>query len=263
MTIESRRITYAILNLVGFLGTLVLNGLANALPLGGKGTGELSDLYPNLFVPAGLTFSIWALIYLLLAAFIVYQLVLALRKETGRSGFLEDIGILFFISSLANLFWIVAWHYEHVITSLLLMMLLLTALLKMYLSLRVGLSDAEKGERYLVHLPLSVYLGWITVATIANVTAVLVNAGWGGLGFSEQIWTVLVLIVGTGITLGVVFTRKDIYYALVVVWAYAGIVIKRTGAGVEPAPAVVIAAACGLGVMALASILQLIRRKVY
>jgi hypothetical protein len=263
MTIESRRITYAILNLVGFLGTLVLNGLANALPLGGKGTGELSDLYPNLFVPAGLTFSIWALIYLLLAAFIVYQLVLALRKETGRSGFLEDIGILFFISSLANLFWIVAWHYEHVITSLLLMLLLLTALLKMYLSLRVGLSDAEKGERYLVHLPLSVYLGWITVATIANVTAVLVNAGWGGLGFSEQIWTVLVLIVGTGITLGVVFTRKDIYYALVVVWAYAGIVIKRTGAGVEPAPAVVIAAACGLGVMALASILQLIRRKVY
>ena len=115
---KSRLLTLSILNLIGFLGTVVVNGLANALPLNNKTTGELSDQYPNLFVPAGLTFSIWGVIYILLAIFVIYGLVISIKNNTQKTAFIENIGILFFISSLANIGWIFAWHYQIIALSL-------------------------------------------------------------------------------------------------------------------------------------------------
>ena len=106
-----QKLLLSILNLLGFLGTVIVNGLANTLPINNKTTGELSDQYPNLFVPAGLTFSIWGLIYVLLAVFVVYQLVMVIKKDAQRSSFIEKIGLLFFVASLANIAWIFAWHY--------------------------------------------------------------------------------------------------------------------------------------------------------
>ena len=257
---QSRKpIAWAVLNLVGFLGTVVVNALANALPINGITTGELSDLYPNLFVPAGLTFSIWGLIYLLLAIFAVYQLVASLRPG-APAGFLDRIGPLFVISCGANIGWIFAWHYRLVGVSLLLMLLLLGSLLGLYLRLRVGVSDAPARERYLVHLPFSVYLGWITVATIANVTALLVDAGWNRFGAGEVFWTVAVIAVAAGITLGVLFSRRDAFYALVVVWALIGIVIKRTSVDPQAGRGVVVAALVCLAVVSLGIVAQIIRR---
>jgi ABC-type xylose transport system permease subunit len=164
------------MNLIGFLGTVVVNGLSNALPFNGKTAGELSDQYPNLFVPAGLTFSIWGVIYILLAIFVVYGLIVTTKNDTQKSLFIENIGVLFFISCLANMGWIFAWHYEVVPLSVVIMLILLATLITIYLRLRIGRSDSPNTEKYLVHLPFSIYLGWITIATIANFTALLVYA---------------------------------------------------------------------------------------
>jgi len=257
------RKTLSILNLLGFLGMVMVNYLAVALPLNNKTTGELSDQYPNLFVPAGFTFSIWGVIYLLLAIFIVYQLVYAFRKNTQNSSFLEKIGILFFTSSLANLSWVFAWHFELVSISLFLMLILLVSLMAIYVKLHIGRSDSSKSEKYLVHLPFSVYLGWITIATIANTTALLVNLGWNRFGFSEPFWTVAVIIIGIAISLAILLYREDIFYCLVVDWALFGILMKRLTADAVPVQSIIIVVIIGLTFISLGIIVQIIRRSVY
>ena len=115
----------------------------------------------------------------------------------------------------------------------------------------------------MVHLPFSIYLGWITIATIANVTALLVNAGWGGFGLSQQFWTVLVIVVGIAIALAILIHRKDIFYCLVVDWALAGILIKRLSVETVPAQSVIIVVIIGLVIISLGIIAQIVRRKVY
>ncbi len=256
-------IILSILNLLGFLGTVIVNGLANALPINNKTTGQLSDQYPNLFVPAGLTFSIWGIIYILLAIFVIYQLISAIRKDTQTTSFIDKIGILFFITSIANIGWIFAWHYMVLPLSLILMLILLGTLIAIYLRLGIGKSNASKTEKYLVHLPFSVYLGWITIATIANTTALLVDIKWNTFGFSEQFWTVAVIIVGIAIALVLLRKRNDIFFCLVVDWALLGILIKRLAIEATPAQSVVVVAIIGLVLITLGIIVQIIRKKVY
>ena len=260
---DKSRALFSIVNVIGYLGTVTVNGLANALPLNNKTTGELSDQYPNLFVPAGLTFSIWGVIYVLLAIFIIYQLVYAFSKTERHSPFIERIGILFFVSSIANLGWIFAWHHERVLLSLLLMLILLASLIGIYLRLGIGRSEASRAEKYLVHLPFSIYLGWITIATIANVTALLVSVGWNRFGLSQQFWTVLVIIVGIALAFIALFHRKDIFYVLVVDWALLGILLKRLAADAVPIRSIVIVTVVGMSLLTVGMIYQLIRRKVY
>jgi hypothetical protein len=253
----------SILNLLGFLGTVVVNALANILPINNITTGELSDLYPNLFVPAGLTFAIWGLIYVLLGIFVIYPLAPRVRRDPQKVEFVQRIGSLFFISCLANIGWIFAWHYQIVPLSLVLMLILLGCLLAIYVRLNVGKSEATKAEKYFVHVPFSVYLGWITIATIANVTALLVNINWNTWGLGEQFWAVAVIVVGIAIALSALFTRKDIYYSLVVDWALIGILLKRLSVTTVPAQSVVVVTIVGLVLVSGGIIAQLIRRKVY
>jgi hypothetical protein len=260
---KSRRVlSLSILNLLGFLGTIVVNALANILPINGVTTGELSDQYPNLFVPAGLTFAIWGVIYVLLAIFVVYQLIPSVRRDAQKVDFVQRIGPLFFISSLANIGWIFAWQYQILPLSMVLMLVLLGCLLAIYLRMNIGKSEATKAEKYSVHLPFSVYLGWITIATIANVTALLVDINWGRWGLGEQFWAVAVIIVGIAVALSVLLTRKDIYYCLVVDWALLGILLKRLSV-TTPAQSVVVITIVGLVLISGGVIAQLIRKKVY
>ena len=263
MNNNRRVLTLSILNLLGFLGTLVVNALAATLPINNITTGELSDLYPNLFVPEGLTFAIWGLIYALLAIFAVYQLMPSVRRDAQKADFIQRIGPLFFISCLANIGWIYAWHHKIVPLSLALMLILLGSLLAIYLRLNVGKSEAAKTEKFLVRLPFSVYLGWITIATIANVTALLVNINWNAWGLGEQFWAVAVIIVGVAIALSVLFTRRDIFYCLVVDWALLGILLKRLSVTTVPDQSVVVVTIVGLALLTGGVIAQLVRRKVY
>ena len=253
----------SILNLLGFLGTVAVNVLANVLPINNITTGALSDLYPNLFVPAGLTFAIWGLIYVLLGIFVIYPLIPSVRRDPQKVDFVQKIGPLFFISCLANIGWIFAWHYQILPLSLIFMLILLGCLLFIYLRLNVGKSETTRAERYFAHLPFSVYLGWITIATIANVTALLVNINWNTWGLGEQFWAVAVIIVGIAIALSMLFTRKDIYYSLVVDWALLGILLKRLSVTTVPDQSVVIVTIVGLVLITGGVVAQLIRKQVY
>lgn len=214
-------------NLAGYIITVFVNFLANALPINGVTTGELSDSYPNLFVPAGLTFSIWGVIYVLLFIFSIYQIRDNVKKEKIEMEYLDKIGIFFIVSSAANSAWIFFWHYRLVLLSLTVMLVLLISLILIYTSLNIGRAEVSNQERIAVHLPFSVYLGWITVATIANVTALLVDAGVPSFTPIAELWTVLVIIIAVIITYLMLIRRKDIGYSLVVVWASLGIFIKQ------------------------------------
>jgi hypothetical protein len=238
------------------IGVWVVNALANALPINNVGTGELSAEYPNLFVPAGITFSIWGLIYLLLAAYAVHALI-----TRGRA--LERVGWWFAASCVANIAWIFAWHYRLVGLSVLIMLALLATLLAIYLRLgrgngRAGAGGGGRAEKLLVELPFSVYLGWITVATIANITALLVDLGWNGFGLPEAVWAIVMIVIAAALGIFVTSTRADPWYGLVLAWAFAGILIKRVS--VEPvATGVAWAAAAGAVLLLLVAVMRLPR----
>ena len=210
-----------ILNTLALLFMLAMNTLAISLPLGGKTTGELSDMYPNLFVPAGFTFSIWSIIYLLLIGFIINQWISSADKSE-----IDKVGLWFIINGLANGAWIVAWHYQLVPVSLIIMFVLLGSLIMIYRNLNVNYFGLH-GVRWFVNVPISVYLGWISVATVANFTTVLVHYGWSGFGISEDVWSVMVLMVAVVLGCVMMYRHKDIFYAAVIAWASYGILSKR------------------------------------
>ena len=218
--------TLQLLNLLGFILVIVLNGLANALPINGYTTGELSDRYPNLFVPAGFTFSIWGVIYLLLLVFVIYQIRNWWSKHRLDMSFVQKIGPWFAISCLANASWIIAWHYVQPLLALFIMFMILLSLIIIYLRL----TEISNVNYWAVKLPFSVYLGWITVATIANITTVLVDAGWRGGAIPEATWAIIMLSVAAILGLVMLYRRGDIAYVAVLVWALFGIYSKRQAA---------------------------------
>jgi hypothetical protein len=234
-----------------FILTLTLNGLANALPLNGRETGEISDSFDVFFVPAGYVFAIWGLIYLSLAAFTVYHSLPA-QRENPR---LRSIGWLFALSNVANALWIVLWHYGFYFWSVVDMLVLLVTLIAIYLRLDIGRAPVSRLERWVVNVPFSIYLGWITVATVANVTAWLEWIGWGGLGISEQGWAAIMLGVAVVVGALMALTRGDVAYLLVLVWAFVGIAIKHSGD-----PTVSTAAWVATGAVAALILYSLVRR---
>lgn len=217
---------YQIFNLIGFVLTIVVNGLANALPLNGRGTGEISDSYPNLFAPAGITFAVWSVIYLGLGLFILYQFGFLSKGKKNYLDIVTRIGWSFFISSVANSTWIFAWHYDKILMSVIIMLILLISLIDIYEKINKNKPNSTI-EKVTVQWVFSIYLGWISVATIANITTFLVSINWNGLGIAPAMWTMIVILVATIITLRFVFYKRDVPYALVTLWALLGILIKH------------------------------------
>lgn len=263
MTSTSSRRPLAIANLIAFVGVVVVNALATTIPLGGMTTGQLSDLYPNLFVPAGLTFSIWGIIYILLGIYAVYGLVFSLKQSEPGNDFIEKVGLLFLVTCAANAGWIFSWQYRVLWLSLVCMLILLASLIIIYVRLSVGRSSAGSAEKFMVHLPMSIYLGWISIATIANVTALLVHYDWNRFGASEQFWAIVVISIGIVLGLLMAFNRKDIFHALVVDWAVLGILLKRLATDSGSNQGVIIIAIVGLCLLTLAILVQMVRGKVY
>jgi hypothetical protein len=213
------------LNLAAFVAVVFVNVLAGSTTIiGGKTTAQVSDANPTLITPAGYVFSIWAVIYALLGVFVVFQ---ALPSERGRD-FRGKVGWLFIISSVLNVFWLFLWQFEHLIFSVIVMFLLLATLTLIYLRLEIGKSKVQLREKIAFHLPFSVYLGWITIASIANVAVALVSVGWDGFGISPETWAIIIAITALLIAILVVLTRKDIAYGLVVIWALLGIAAKQS-----------------------------------
>jgi hypothetical protein len=207
------------------IATIVVNGLANALPINGLTTGEISDRFDVYFVPAAYVFSIWGLIYIGLTAYAVYQ-ALPTQRENPR---LKRIAFPFILGNLGNIAWIFLWHYEMFPLTIVAMLILLFSLISIYLRLEIGRTTVSRAEAWFVRVPFSIYLGWITVATIANVTSLLDYLQWNGWGISEQAWTAVMLVAGLLITGAVAITRRDFAYVLVIIWAFAGIGVKHAG----------------------------------
>ncbi|MFA9422212.1 MAG: tryptophan-rich sensory protein [Sedimentibacter sp.] len=211
---------------VSFLLMIIVNFMANTVPINGQTTGQVADSYPNLFAPAAITFAIWGFIYLLLAGFTLYLLGFFRGDSNAiNADLLNRIGIVFSISSIANAAWIFSWHYNKIPLSVLLMVVILACLI--YINCIIVNEKLTMREKFFIRLPFSVYFGWITVATIANVTTLLVSVGWNGLGLSEPFWAVVMIIVGMLIGVATISMNRDIAYDLVMVWAYTGIFIKH------------------------------------
>lgn len=212
------------------LGMIVANVLANALPFFGRGTGAVSALYPTLVTPAGYVFGIWALIYLGLIAYSVAQFV----GHLARDPLPDRLAWPLIASNFANVTWLLLWHSLNIYWTVPVMLVLLTSLIAAYRTSRDDRPAVLPGlERWAVRAPLSVYLGWISVATIANISGALVAAEWGGFGIPAQWWGVIVLVVGAVLAFAALLREGDGVFAAVFVWAYAGIVVATNSAVVQ------------------------------
>jgi hypothetical protein len=246
-------------NLISIVAVITINALAVILPLNGNDTGELSDNIPNLFVPAGITFSVWSVIYLWFIFFAGYNIYTLIKKKEEDIEAINRVGIWFILSSVGNFVWIFLWHWKLVFISVFFMLLILISLIMVYIRLGIGKRDVSWKERLLVHLTFSFYMGWITVATIANIVAVLVTQNLvpflTSFGVSEALWTIIVVAAAAVISIINVFTRKDIGYNLVIIWALSGIIIKRVSV-VPIETGIVIAAGIAIGAISLALIIK-------
>jgi len=202
---------------------LTVNILASTLPLNGQNTGEISDRFQVYFVPAGYVFAIWGIIYIGWIAFVVYQF-LPTQKENPR---LQNLGYLFALSGVFNAAWLFCWHYNQFGLSVIVMLALLATLIGSYLKLDVGRASASAAERWCVDIPFSVYLGWITVATVANVTSYLYSINWSGFGIPAQAWAAIMIAVASLLGLLMALTRRDSGYLFVLAWSFVGIALKQ------------------------------------
>lgn len=228
-----RREFLQISNIVAYIIMILFNALSGIGIFNGRTIGGNSDKYPNLFTPAGITFSIWSVIYLFLLIYVFYQARDVFKAQKDDMLYLEQISIFFIVSCLFNIIWLIVWLYELILLSLIIMILLLLSLIVIYLRLNIALGDLNKRDKIILWTPFSLYLGWITVASIANSTVLLVSINWDQFGIPAFTWTVIVIIVALFLTLTVLYSRKDFIYPLVTIWALIGIIIKRIGDNYE------------------------------
>ncbi len=206
-----------LLNLLTFLGVIAVNALANILPINGKTTGDVSAMYENYFTPAGFTFTIWGLIYTTLLLFVIFQLM----NRTSNHGTSLDasLGYWLVINFVANMGWIFAWHYGHFFWTLVLMVVILSTL--------VMANVRTEGFSSVVRFPLQVYLGWICVATIANVAVYLTYRGWRGWGLEGWQWGIALVIIAGVLAIGLAIWRGYVVAALTIAWGVYGLYGKQ------------------------------------
>ena len=238
---------------VVILATITINILANALPINGMNTGQVSDSFKVYFVPAGYVFSIWGIIYIGLIAYAVYQ-ALPSQKDNPR---MQATGWWVVLGGLANSTWIFLWHYQQFVATLGAMFILLATLIAVYLRLGFRRFKVSTGETWAARVPFSIYLGWITVATVANISDVLYYVKWNQFGISAAAWMVIILGAVLVIAGLMNFLRRDVAYALVLLWALIGIAVKFPQEGI-----VTIATWVTFGLVAASLILAfLVKRK--
>lgn len=216
------------LNLIAFAFHLILTSLVQMGKFSTLNVGEVSAKYDTVFAPAGITFAIWGLIYISLIGFTIFHLFTAFFKSSANNNNLitNKIGPLFIINNLATGFWVLAWVKEEFLITLILILIQLITLIFIHIRINnMNLSQSFSSQIF-THIPLSIYFGWISIATIANFSAYLKSINWSG-GISESLWVIILIGVAALITLFMVLVRKNIPFGLVVLWALYGIVLKR------------------------------------
>jgi hypothetical protein len=228
MSSKINSIVYQTANVVAVIAVLIVNTLSETLPINGVNTAQISASYPNLFTPPGYVFSIWSIIYTLAIVFMIYQA----RPSQRNEGYLTRIGFLYLVGALANMCWLLLFHYSYGVpqllaASLIPMTILLLCLLSIYQRLGIGKGQVSRNQKLAVHLPISVYLGWISLAIIANIASALNALILGIPMLTQALWTAIVIVVALVITALMVWTRRDFAFGLVVIWASIGIALNR------------------------------------
>lgn len=246
-----RDLTRQLVTVVTYIATVIVNGAAVAIPLGGLTTAQISDRFPVPVVPANYVFSIWSAIYVLLFAYTVWQALPGRRTDPT----LRRLGYLPALTGVLNAAWVLLWQYQVFVATVPVMLALLVTLIAIWLRVReTPAAAAGAAQGWFVALPFSVYLGWITVATVANVTQMLYHAGFRGEAIPAELWAMGILGVALGITAIMVVRGRDIAFGAVIVWAYAGIAVKQADVDLVP-----LVAAGGAAAVALLIVLVVAR----
>ncbi|MCW4040973.1 MAG: tryptophan-rich sensory protein [Candidatus Bathyarchaeota archaeon] len=249
MAVSLKRII-SLSNVIATVLTIIINSLSNTSILGANTVGEISDAYPTFFTPAGYVFAIWGIIYALLLVFSIHQVL----PKQQDAPFREKIGLYYILCSVANIIWIVLWVNNYILFSTILMFLLLASLIVIYRRLDSIGAQMSLRENLAVFLPFSVYLGWITVASIGNVAVTLVSLNGNGWGLSELSWTILMIGVAIAVTLIMIVRKRDIGFSLVLIWALLGILVKQSDV-----QNIVLTTGSGIGLIVIALIVQAVR----
>lgn len=244
----NRDLLRQVLCVVSVIGTIAGNGLANALPFNGQSTGAVSNRFDVLFVPSGYVFGIWGLLYLTWCVFAVYQFL----PGKGSNPRLRSVTWLFILSGPVNVLWLLLWHYEYFFLTVITMLTLLGLLMAIYLRLDIGRAQTGWAEKCCVDVPFSLYLAWISVATIANITVFLTDIGWSGWGVPEVGWAVSMILVAMALGVIACLQRYDVAFVAVLIWAFIGIADKQ--AAVHP---VYLTAWIATGILITAVVLRL------
>mgnify|MGYP003576255910 CR=1 FL=1 len=253
--------TLAILNAAFFLLHLVPSQLTQLEVFNSQTIGEVSAKYPALFTPAGITFSIWGIIYLALTAFCIHHIVKAYKEPAlhEANADLKRLGFLFMLNNLATGAWTIAWVNEQLALSVVLILIQLITLLLIHLRLNIFDFSRSAASRWFTQVPLSLYFGWIIIATVANISSALVGLGWDGFGLSEGLWTTIMIVAATLIVVFVVVSRTNPVVGLVGIWSLYGIVLKHRELSVADSPQIITTAWVCLAVIGLVVLLVFFR----
>lgn len=251
----------AILNTVTLAIMITLSYLTQTKQLSPLDVGEVSDKYETIFAPADLTFGIWGLIYLSLIAFCMYHLVNAFNSDKSDQADtdIKAIGFLFIINTLATSVWLIAWVREAIGLSLLLIFIQLLTLILISVRAHIANPDRSLTNKVFTQFPLSIYFGWICIATIANVSAFLVSINWSGLGISESNWVIIMIGAATLLSFFIIFVRRNFYFGLVILWSLYGIVLKRQQVDPVEYQNVIIAAWSAFVLVLIALLIRVVR----
>lgn len=251
----------SIFNIIALAIHIATSYLTQIKAINDTDVGEVSDKYPSLFTPAGLTFSIWGLIYIALSAFCIYHVVCAFRKSADHPANKDTakIGVLFILNNIATAIWLYAWtHYLLILSAVLIVFQLITLA---QMNVRLNMHDASRGieSKGFTQFPLSIYFGWITIATIANISTVLTSYGWNGWGISGMNWTITMIAISVLITVWVLNRRRNVFYGLVVLWGIYGILLKRQDIDPDTYHPIILVCYGAMGIIAVACLFALIR----
>lgn len=215
----------SVLVLIAAIATVAFNGISQAIPVGGRTSADVSNQYTTFFTPANYAFAIWGIIYLLIMAFAIYQVLPSQRQNPNT----RKVSWLFILSCILNCVWITLFQYDQILISVIVIIGFLLSLIAIYVRLDVGHTKVSTADRWLVHLPFSVYLGWLCVATIANISVFGVAQGWTDpLGIAGPTWAAIMLVVASMVGLIIAITRRDVGFILVFGWAFMAIVNKQS-----------------------------------
>lgn len=246
------------INTAALAALLIVNALANLIPIGGRTTGEVSDLYCNLFTPAPFTFAIWGAIYLLFAGFVIYQWE-AFDHGVYSAALRDAIGPWFALGCVFNIAWLFSWHYDAIGLSVFCIFGVLISLI--VVESRIGMPRGNLFQRMMAKSGFDLCFGWIIAATISNICVWLKKIEWNGWGLSDEFWTAAALLAGAAIGVAAVLRLRNRLAGAAIAWAYIGILIRHLSeSGFDGAyPFATAAAVVGLTAVAGASAADLIR----